>query len=207
MLTHHAYICSVPTLSLEVAKAVRSSFPPELETEYVSIDAFGIDDVRTLTEKAFIKPRDGEILFLVVSLKSITIEAQQALLKILEEPPRSTAFLFVVPQTLHLLPTTRSRFLNHPFSETLLVKDSFEEFKGFKNMTPAQRIVLIADKMASKDSAWVESIKFGLQAELGQSLQVKDCANISTLYFVAEHLQTRGAGNKMLLEELAFSLT
>lgn len=206
MLTHHAFICYVPTVSLETTKAVRNSFLAELETEYILIDAFGINDVRTLTEKAFVKPKVGETLLLVVGLKSITVEAQQALLKILEEPPSSTAFLFVVPESLHLLPTTLSRFLKHPFTEDTKDLAQADKYTEFKKMTPAERIALITTKMTAKDTVWVEAIKFGLQSELKESGKVRMLNNVTTLYFIAEHLQTRGAGNKMLLEELAFSL-
>lgn len=206
MLDHHAFVCRVPTVSLDVVKAARSSFPLELETEYVLIDAFGINDVRTLTEKAFIRPINGKTLLLVVGVKMVTVEAQQALLKILEEPPASTSFLFVIPQTLHLLPTTLSRFLNHPFTEDVATVETFVEYSEFKKMSPADRMVLVAEKMTKKDTLWVEAIKCGLQHELRQSGSIKNTNNVATLYFVAEHLQTRGAGNKMLLEELAFSL-
>lgn len=206
MLTHHAFICRVPTLSLDVVKEVRNSFLPGLETDYISIDAFGIDDVRTLTEKAFVKPREGKTLLLVVSLKSITVEAQQALLKILEEPPSSTAFLFVVPESLHLLPTTLSRFLKHSFTSGVQGSAQFAEYEEFKKLSPSERIVLIGTKTTAKDNSWIEAIKLGLQQELTQSFKVQTMKQVATLYFVAEHLQTRGAGNKMLLEELAFSL-
>lgn len=206
MLTHHAYICRVPTLNLTVAQEVRNFFSIDLETQYIMIDAFGINDVRTLTEKAFVKPQEGDTLLLVVALKSITVEAQQALLKILEEPPSTTAFLFVVPESLHLLPTTLSRFLEHPYSSLGESDTTHSAYQEFKKMSPAQRVTLIAEKTTAKDSAWIEAIKFGLQHELSTSTKVSSVNNIATLYFVAEHLQTRGAGNKMLLEELAFSL-
>ena len=205
MLDHHSFICRTSLLESEHIKKIRASFPSLAETEFITIEAFGIDDVRTLTEKAFVRPRVGEKLLLVVSLKSITVESQQALLKLLEEPPATTIFLFVVPKTLYVLPTLLSRFHVHE-SGVEELKDSYESFLNFKSLSPADRVVLISEKMVDKDTAWVEEIKFGLQNLLQEPKNVSKLKNIATLYFVAEHLQTRGAANKMLLEELALSL-
>lgn len=205
MLEHHAFICRTSVLTDEHIKEVRTSFPSSAETEYITIESFGIDDVRTLTEKAFVRPKIGEKLLLVVGLKSITVESQQALLKILEEPPVSTVFLFIVPKTLYLLPTLLSRFHVHAHDIEEVAKAN-ESFKNFKSLSPADRVVLIGEKMTAKDTPWVEEIKFGIQSLLQEPKNVAKLKNVSTLYFVAEHLQTRGAANKMLLEELALSL-
>ncbi len=207
MLEHHAYLCRTSAVDIAILKAIRASFAVEAETQFIHIDAFGIDDVRALTQKAFIKPGQGDTLLLVVGLKSITIESQQALLKILEEPPSSTVFLFVVPETLTLLPTTLSRFQEYQGAGAGEQGVTFLDYADFKKLSPAQRTILIAEKMTAKDALWVEAIKVGLQHDLKQQDNLQNKANLATLYFIAEHLQTRGAGNKMLLEELAFSLT
>ena len=208
MFEHHSYICRVPAVTKQALTEVRNVFVGEstVETQYIYIEAFGIDDVRALIQTSFVKPTAGEVLLLVVGLKSITVESQQALLKILEEPPSTTVFLFVVPDTLTLLPTTLSRFQVFQGSTTLGVSGVHTDYEEFKKLSPAQRTVLIADKMTIKDTLWVEAIKIGLQHDLKQSGTVTTRQNLSTLYYVAENLQTRGAGNKMLLEELAFSL-
>ncbi len=206
MLDHHSFICRTSVVTDDRIKEVRATFPSTAETEYVTIEAFGIDDVRTLTEKAFVRPKIGSQLVLVVSLKSITVESQQALLKILEEPPASTIFLFIVPQTLYLLPTLLSRFHVHESGIKEEEKPN-QSFLDFKSLSPADRIVLIGEKMEVKDTQWVEEVKFGLQSLLQEPKNVTKLKNVDTLYYVAEHLQTRGAGNKMLLEELALTLT
>ncbi len=206
MLTHHAFICRTPVFTDTHIRDIRASFPLSAETEYVTLEAFGIDDVRTLTEKAFVRPKEGKQLLLVVGLKTITVESQQALLKILEEPPSSTTFLFIVPKTLFLLPTLLSRFHEYEYPTEVVEKPN-QSFLNFKSLSPADRIVLITEKMAAKDTNWVEEIKIGLQSLLQEPKSGAKLQNVATLYFVAEHLQTRGAANKMLLEELALSLT
>ena len=68
-------------------------------------------DVRKLIATAYRTP-DGDATkqkVVIVTKYIFTVEAQQALLKVVEEPPQTTEFLFVVPYSLQLLPTLLSR--------------------------------------------------------------------------------------------------
>jgi DNA polymerase-3 subunit delta' len=69
-----------------------------------------IDVVRDLLKRAGFRPFDGRRrLVLVDDAHDLEPEAQQALLKALEEPPSATAFVLVTPQPDALLATVRSR--------------------------------------------------------------------------------------------------
>jgi hypothetical protein len=66
---------------------------------------------------------NGARVVIIDRAETLTVEAQNALLKLIEEPPRRTAFVLVADQLERLLPTVRSRCaaVYFPrFSETTL---------------------------------------------------------------------------------------
>lgn len=86
----------------------------EIDKFDVSILSFeksvGIEDVRNLQKKVILKPFQGkEKAVILESFSGITIEAQNALLKILEEPPANTNIYITTPNKDLLLPTILSR--------------------------------------------------------------------------------------------------
>lgn len=70
----------------------------------------GIEDVRNIKKKIFLKPLRGNRKSNVLVLKKgATIDAQNAMLKLLEEPPESS-IIIIVAQNYHIfLPTILSR--------------------------------------------------------------------------------------------------
>ncbi|MDD2383741.1 MAG: DNA polymerase III subunit delta' [Sulfurospirillaceae bacterium] len=68
---------------------------------------FLLDDAKELVKEAYIA--EAKTKFLIVVAKSYRIEAQNSLLKILEEPPRNIIFVLVAPSKNAFLPTIRSR--------------------------------------------------------------------------------------------------
>lgn len=71
--------------------------------------ALGIDDVRELQKKIFLKPIKGDYKTVAVNTPDITHEAQNAFLKTLEEPPESTLIILAVNELGSILPTIISR--------------------------------------------------------------------------------------------------
>ncbi len=70
---------------------------------------FGIDEARELTARAYGKSMTGSRRVFIAIFPIITAEAQNALLKTLEEPPSDALFLLITPSPMTLLPTLRSR--------------------------------------------------------------------------------------------------
>ena len=72
--------------------------------------SIGIAVIRDLKSKAFIKPQELSVrIFIIDEASTMTTEAQNALLKILEEPPKNVYFLLLCDNASALLPTVRSR--------------------------------------------------------------------------------------------------
>lgn len=70
---------------------------------------FGVDEAEELRARARSKPiADGQRIF-ALFVPSMTVEAQNALLKTLEEPAANAVFFLIVPSPEMLLATVRSR--------------------------------------------------------------------------------------------------
>jgi DNA polymerase-3 subunit delta' len=79
----------------------------ESEKVWFHFDSLLIDDARKIVEEAYRSEVGGKTIFL--ETKKIPPTSQNALLKILEEPPRNVQFIVIVPSKSILLPTVRSR--------------------------------------------------------------------------------------------------
>ena len=72
--------------------------------------AMGIEDARNIQKAILLKPFKGKIKAVIIdTYEDITIEAQNALLKILEEPPANTIIIISTSKKDRLLPTIISR--------------------------------------------------------------------------------------------------
>ncbi|HHV50963.1 MAG TPA: ATP-binding protein [Clostridiales bacterium] len=72
--------------------------------------SFHIDAVRQLRESAYILPNEAEHkVFILAGAEGMTEQAQNALLKILEEPPKHLIFILTCESRSQLLPTIQSR--------------------------------------------------------------------------------------------------
>ena len=72
-------------------------------------DDFLLENAKEVIAEAYIAEKDEKIL--VIEAKSFRTEAQNARLKIIEEPPRNIKFIIVTQSKNLLLPTIRSRML------------------------------------------------------------------------------------------------
>ncbi|MCA9354397.1 MAG: hypothetical protein KC877_02660 [Candidatus Kaiserbacteria bacterium] len=195
-MTHHAVLLRTVTV------ADHELSPPEkVEVQDVYIERFGIDDARQLVRTASQRPAEAAEQLLIVRTEFITHEAQNALLKILEEPPVSTRFTFIVPRDFMMLDTLASRV-----SEVQGEKEegSTEVFDSFMQLSYKDRITSIEQAMKQKDTVWQRAMKQGLIRHIEKG-RVESSA-LETLEFAARLLLTRGAANKMLLEQVALTL-
>ncbi|MBQ4100523.1 MAG: hypothetical protein IJC83_03150 [Oscillospiraceae bacterium] len=72
--------------------------------------SFHIDTIREIIEDAYKTPRKyDKKIYLLLNCESLTIQAQNALLKMLEEPPSSAIFILTCDSAESLLETVRSR--------------------------------------------------------------------------------------------------
>ncbi|MBR2432465.1 MAG: hypothetical protein IKB23_06060 [Clostridia bacterium] len=70
----------------------------------------GIEAIREIRATAFIVPNDSDIkAYIIRYADTMTVQAQNAILKLLEEPPKNVYFMLLVENAASLLATVRSR--------------------------------------------------------------------------------------------------
>lgn len=105
--------CGKTTLARIVAKELGVS-----ERDYEELNAAnyrGIDSIRELVTSSTRSPWFGEVkAYLLDECHQITRDGQNALLKLLEEPPKHTYFMMGTTNPEKLLPTIKSRCMAFP---------------------------------------------------------------------------------------------
>lgn len=76
-------------------------------------DDFKVEDAKAVINEAYIAENSEK--FIVIKAEKFGDEAQNSLLKILEEPPRNMIFFIVASSKNLLLPTIRSRLMTQNF--------------------------------------------------------------------------------------------
>jgi hypothetical protein len=201
MPSHHAVLYQGHALSdtpLDIEQ-LRS----ETEVETVSVPVLSIGAVRSLIETAYVRPFEKPTKTIVLAVGQIAPEAQQALLKLLEEPPATTRFILVLPSFDSLFPTLRSR-LYQPTDTRAAVEVKNELFESFLKHTYGERIALIADIAKAKDTSDFETLAIGLRSFVEHAAVSPLTAQLHEWLML---LPRRGSSKKMLWEDIALRLS
>lgn len=168
-------------------------------------DVFGIDDGRDIQGLQSKRAIDGGAKIFILSINSMTREAQNALLKLFEEPTAGTHFFVLMQTTETLLPTLRSR--------VHIIRSAGRELnldfaRQFLKSSPAERLALIADTIESKDKAHAIELVNGLEAVLYAQGGVQGASSeaFEEIRDTRSYLTDRSSSVKMLLEHLSVIL-
>lgn len=171
---------------------------------YQKYERFGIDEARELIQTASLKNTSDTIY--VVEASAITSEAQQALLKLFEEPQAGTTFILVSPHGT-LLSTLKSRMLPFP---NLKKKNKQHTFaKKFLAANAKERSASVAALLKDEEDQRGRVREFLQALELELVKNIKDPKaqeGLSDIAKVRSYVSDRSPSLKMLLEHLAISL-
>ncbi|MBV9159411.1 MAG: hypothetical protein JO019_02315 [Candidatus Kaiserbacteria bacterium] len=188
-------------LALLEAEGIETTGNPDLDVRTYS--QFLVEDARSLCERASGKALGtGRRVFIVVT-PNLTYEAQNTMLKTLEEAPGDALFIFIVPSPSQLLPTVRSRAQIMSFDAA----DESAAARSFLAATPQKRLDLLKP-LLEKDEADVRDIgnALSLLAALERELS-KDPMNnrvgIDAVYRARKYIGDKGSLLKSLLEQVA----
>ncbi|PIQ68714.1 MAG: hypothetical protein COV91_02725 [Candidatus Taylorbacteria bacterium CG11_big_fil_rev_8_21_14_0_20_46_11] len=173
----------------------------------------GVYEARALKESAERTAVTGGRKVFVVALDSMTREAQNALLKIVEEPPKETHFFFVFGSEEVLLPTLRSRL--EPLFIT--IRSSAEEktsrsvlARSFVRSSVPARLKMVSaliKEVGDEDVGKGKLLDFfdALERELAPSVE-KNAEALLELLTLKQYSRDRAPSFKLLLEHLALVL-
>lgn len=198
MPAHHAYYIEGPLSGFE---AYKGNIHPFYARQY---EKFGIDEARELQNIASLKNYKSGVFLLGIA--SLTSEAQQAMLKLFEEPQEGTQFVLLVPHGT-LLATLRSRMMEYP--EKLYELMDTKDAKKFFSLSGKDRSDFIT-KLLKDDDGQKEKVRDfinALEAELYAHIaEPKARQALGDIALVRGYLQDRSPSLKMLLEHLALAL-
>lgn len=200
MPPHHAVLYHGHTLVDTPLDVVQ--LRTETEIEMVSVPVLSISAVRDLTQTAYARPFEKETKTIVLEVTQIAPEAQQALLKLLEEPPATTRFILVLPSFDNLLLTLRSRLYEPTDTRELGVVRN-ELFETFRARPYGERIAQITEIAKTKDTTDFETLASGLQSFIVNTPVTPLTAQLHAWLLV---VSKRGSSKKMLWEDIALRL-
>lgn len=166
---------------------------------------FAVDDARELVSRANSRAFRDRRVFIIIAA-SMNIEAQNTLLKTLEEPPADALFVFVVPSPHMLLPTLRSRV-------QILKLEGADDTMGaidagkFLQSAKKERIAILKpllerDKNDERSLSGIISFLAALERETGSDA-VKNAEGLKAIYRARKYIGDKGALLKPLLEQVA----
>lgn len=81
------------------------------------VNSFHVEKIREIRTDAYIRPNDGDYkVYILRNVHNMTEQAQNALLKIIEEPPAQVVFILTCNNRARILPTILSRAAVIPLS-------------------------------------------------------------------------------------------
>jgi hypothetical protein len=183
---HHAYLLSgareeiLPVIFSFIQNlGIKTSGNPDFCE--INVDNFKIDEaffLRSMAEEKGFTAGAGNKKIFIVSANIFSLDAQQALLKMFEEPKENTHFFLIVPDANALLPTLISRFYVIVANQ----QGETKEVEKFIAMSPGARINFLKDflqaeeedeEVAPTDSIRAKSLRFlnNLEVVLHHKLQ------------------------------------
>lgn len=168
-----------------------------------------IDDVREIKDFESESPfnKNGRKI-IILKTRMFSYPAQNALLKVFEEPREGVVFFLIIPDATKLFPTLRSRLFS--LTGTFAVDDEIRDHvKQFLKMDKSERISFIKKftDMESKVLLKEKSIKFlnFLEKEFSQ-MDEKDKKKVEEVYLAKKYIGDQGSSPKILLEHIAVTI-
>jgi len=126
--------------------------------EISPMPSIGIEEIRSLSKIFSLKPYGSKNRLVVIfNMEKATVEAQNALLKILEEPPADTYLLLTCESKEILLPTIPSRCLiitqTGGGSDSANMEKTEKLLREILTASPGKRIILAQSRAKTKEEA------------------------------------------------------
>ncbi len=179
-------------------------------TYVYSFDTLGIQDVHHISSLAATKSQSESVTIFSIGFSSATTEAQNALLKSIEEPAQGVRFVFTIPQVSFLLPTVKSRcmihdFVSEPSSQELVILPV-----EFLNTSVVDRMKMVDTVVKNKKEPFTRSDLVIFLKSLEQEISKRNVSDyvevLSDIYTFKTYTQLSGCSVKMMLEYLALML-
>ncbi len=212
MLTHHAYYIEDSLSKLDVyVESIRNSEGFELgdpNFSFFRYEKFGIDEARSLIEKSSLLT-SARASIILLGVGSITTEAQQALLKLFEEPQLGMTFVLLAPFG-SLISTLKSRCLRFENQVKFAPGNVQTIAKDFLTWPYKKRSEWIVATLKDEDDArdmvraFLNNLESELYGKIEKSKEVRE--SLTDIANFRVYLNDKGPSLKMILEHFAATL-
>ena len=214
---HHAYLVSGGGEQFDdLQRSLASLFGVESlignpDAFVRELDALSVADARAIVEfagrSALIA---GASKIIIITFSTVTPEAQNALLKTLEEPAKDTYIFLLTPSVDMLLPTVLSRCQQVTLGN-LEVEPPSESAEAFIKANVQERLKIIGKIVKGKDKsankAQMLSILSGVEAYLAEHKELQEWQQkVEAVLQAKQYMHGKGAMAKMLMESVALVL-
>ena len=177
--------------------------------------AMGIEDVRNIHKKILLKPFKGKTKAVVIqAYENITTEAQNALLKVLEEPPANTITIISVAKKELLLPTiiSRCKIIELEEKEMPTTNENIAKFNDVLNIVfngnigAKLKIAQDVAKDTEEVSTWLEKMSIFVRQKLIENYNDPKYSNLlKQLQKTYAIIKTTNVSKRVALENLFLS--
>lgn len=215
-MQHHAFVIEaeaeegIATAQAWVEKELGMKIAGNPDVVVMQYGLLSVDGARRVTELAAGAAFRGETKAVIISASRAYHEAQNALLKVFEEPPAGTYLFLILPSLGGLLPTLRSRVQILENKESK-IKDKGENLaEEFMKASGEERSAIIKRLTSGKDDEQKRELRDeaiaivnGIEAAAYAQSATKNAALLSDIATLRTHLYDRSAPVKMILEHLS----
>jgi hypothetical protein len=173
------------------------------DVHFIERERFTIKDAHALKEQACQTPF-GDVHIFVIVCETILREAQNALLKLFEEPASNTHFLILIPNKHSLLPTVISRLSFEGRIMGTLQEEVFA--KEFLSATIGERLVMLNPIIKNKERVRARECLDAIEVQLESKGVRKHAFALKEIAFIRGYVSDSASSLKMLLEHLAVTI-
>jgi ribosome recycling factor len=170
------------------------------DVELIVADKLTIELARTLSVRAQSRPVEQETRHFIISCSEFLREAQNALLKLLEDPPQTARFSLIAPRASLLLPTLRSRLSLRVVAGEEAQTETVGEFLSAPYRV---RLEQIAALQKAKDARGMRQLIADIERVVATTPEARGAPKDPV--FAAQCAGVRVGSPKVLLEHLALS--
>jgi hypothetical protein len=212
---HHAYVLhgspeSLATVTTVLPDLLDITGIDPLDVHHFDFSDGSVDDVRALQARVYLAPR-GETALFVVFAPQLTLAAQNALLKVLEDPPIHACIVLAVRSPLSLIPTIRSRV--HPLFVRAAADAYDAEARLLFSLTPEDRLARVERSIESRDTTFLvhvcEALARMIETRVADGTYpstLRAAQDLEEIASVITTLTIPGAMIKVALESLLLTL-
>lgn len=199
----------------EVEKINKENKVNKFDIETLEFEkALGIEDVRNIQKKIFLKPFKGERKSTILILRSgATMDAQNSMLKLLEEPPPSS-MIFLITDNYHaFLPTilSRAKIIEIKEEQKEIDDSGLRQILEMDGAGDALYLAQVVSKDKNEAVIWLESAILSARGQMLGNVEDKQEALrlrklIHKLELTHYDLKTTNVNARLALENLLISI-